>query len=455
MRQINEHWFSRISVASVGKNWAALAVMAMTSSMSLAQEKPATVPAAQITTGNSEAKPTDDKQAADEAKAKAAKIRAAAMQGLLPEDLDLKLPEDIFQLPESGIPELLASARRLSSPMALSRQKVSSFEEMNALRLKANNLVTTATEKVLADPAANEKQALQAAGLLLNAQSMLLRLEAPGSAQSAIAIANRLAADSRPVIAKMASEKIDGLRILTIPQLEPAAVDTLLAETLNRVKVADFSTESIKLASEAGRTLEYGKDPALAASYMSRLADLLESTDKETVTPIAERVRGISRRLGLVGNSMEVVGTTVEGKDFDLASLKGKVVLVDFWATWCGPCIAEIPRVKKLHEAYHDKGFEVVGISLDNSIEPLKEFIEKREIPWVNLYPANTSETKAAGWSNPIAKFYGVNAIPTCILIGADGKVITVKARGQVLEDALAKIYGPLPEVEEKAGDQK
>lgn len=382
-------------------------------------------------------------------------MRKAAALGLLPEDLDLKLPEDVFELPQTGIREMLAISRRLSSPVAFAKLKITTFEEYDQLRQRANLVITTATERVLADPVASMKQSEQAAVMLLNAQLSQLRSEVPDSASTALAIAQRLVNDPRPKIAKIAADKIELLRIHTIPQIDLAAVDTLLEETLNRVKSTNFDLESLKLAAEAGRVLEGMKDSSLAAHFMPRLADLMETSDNEKVQTSAVQVRGIARRLNLPGNAMVLQGTLLDGQPFDLASLSGKVVLVDFWATWCGPCVAEIPRVHKLYDAYHGKGFEVVGVSLDNKIEPLVEFIAKREIPWPNLYPTGEGADKIVGWANPLVKTYGITGIPTCILVGADGKVISIRARGEDLEKALVKLFGPVPEEVEKAHAQK
>jgi thiol-disulfide isomerase/thioredoxin len=81
------------------------------------------------------------------------------------------------------------------------------------------------------------------------------------------------------------------------------------------------------------------------------------------------------------GQEIEIAGPTVQGPPFDLRQLRGKVVLVDFWATWCGPCVAELPHVREVYDRYHDKGFEVVGVSLDTSRDKLAEYIKEKQVP--------------------------------------------------------------------------
>ena len=135
---------------------------------------------------------------------------------------------------------------------------------------------------------------------------------------------------------------------------------------------------------------------------------------------------------------MELVGTTVAGEPFDWSSYRGKYVLVDFWATWCGPCVAEIPHLKRLYAAYHQRGFDIVGISLDRNPNALTAYLKQQEIPWVNLYE------HGGGGSHPVAKQYGISAIPTMFFVDKEGKVVSLRARGTELRNLLEQYLGPL-----------
>ena len=147
-----------------------------------------------------------------------------------------------------------------------------------------------------------------------------------------------------------------------------------------------------------------------------------------------------------VGKPFPIAFTdAIKGTKIDSASLKGKVVIVDFWATWCGPCVAEMPKMKSLYAEYKDKGVEFVGISLDSpkeegGLDKLTAFVAKNGIEWPQYYQGN-------GWESEFSKSWGINSIPAVFAVDADGNLATIEARG--------KLETLIPELLEKAGKVK
>jgi thiol-disulfide isomerase/thioredoxin len=139
------------------------------------------------------------------------------------------------------------------------------------------------------------------------------------------------------------------------------------------------------------------------------------------------------------GKSVDIQFTALDGREVDLAKLKGKVVLVQFWSTSCGPCIGEMPHVLAAYEKLHPRGFEVVAISLDDRESTLRRFIAEKKLPWPQHFDGK-------GWSNKFAVQYGIFSIPTMWLIDQRGVLVDTDARGDLerrVEQLLAAGWSP------------
>ncbi|MCB0661818.1 MAG: TlpA family protein disulfide reductase [Saprospiraceae bacterium] len=134
------------------------------------------------------------------------------------------------------------------------------------------------------------------------------------------------------------------------------------------------------------------------------------------------------------GSAPDFTSDQPDGTPLSLSDFKGKVTLVDFWASWCGPCRRENPNVVKMYKEYHDKGFEILGVSLDRSKDKWLQAIEQDGLVWKHV-----SDLK--GWQNEVAQLYGVRSIPHTVLLDAEGNIIARGLRGPQLEQELAKIF--------------
>lgn len=130
----------------------------------------------------------------------------------------------------------------------------------------------------------------------------------------------------------------------------------------------------------------------------------------------------------------EIAFQNPSGKILKLSDLKGKVVLVDFWASWCGPCRAENPNVVKMYEKFKDKGFTIFSVSLDEDATKWKEAIEKDKLSWTN----HVSDLK--GWKSSVVANYGIEGIPHTVLLNKEGKIIGKNLRGEKLEETLNEL---------------
>jgi thiol-disulfide isomerase/thioredoxin len=164
----------------------------------------------------------------------------------------------------------------------------------------------------------------------------------------------------------------------------------------------------------------------------SMLAPVLSTNAPEAAR---EAGKSLLARLDMVGKPLDLKFTAINGKEIDLADYRGKVVLIDFWATWCGPCIDELPKLKEAYQTLHPRGFEILGISFDDNEETLKTFIERESMTWPQYFDGK-------GWENALGTRFGIGSIPTLWLVDKQGILRDLNAR----QDLVAKVENLLTE---------
>jgi thiol-disulfide isomerase/thioredoxin len=353
---------------------------------------------------------------------------------------------DPYAVPAGDAATLLSFIEGLANP----KENFENQDEAQEYLDRASTAISTAADKVLAGQA-TDKQASEAVQWKIESLRIREMLGEQDASEHRDAFLDQVVKDPRRAVAGMAAV----LRLIT--RLSPGhwsrLGDAQRAEVIDQfvadVKATGPTTAQAELLVELCDVLSDTRDSKLALQAISALSPTLASSTDPDIRKFTLVLEATARRINLPGSKIELEGTLMDGSRLNWESYRGKVVLVDFWASWCGPCRGEVPNVLANYKAYHDKGFEVLGICLDDDRSAAEQYIKESGIIWPSLYGEGPEQR---GWNHPMAEKYAVNGVPRAILVDQDGRVVDsvsengiqagMMARGPLLGQQLRRLLG-------------
>ncbi len=242
-----------------------------------------------------------------------------------------------------------------------------------------------------------------------------------------------LAEDQHPsIVRQVAFFKLER-RALAADELSLEKVPELLQELETFFSQLERATSRhLRLASATVHAINRLEDGDQREDLFVKFGTMFAKSESRDLANYGRKLaRSEQSTSQLVGKTLELAGNTALGPPLDWNSYRGKIVLVDFWATWCGPCLREMPRLKAIYSQHHPQGFDIVGISLDRDLEAVDKFLQEQEIPWTNVLGEETQQ---------LARTCGVRGIPTMILVDRQGKVVAVEHQVDKLQARIGEL---------------
>jgi len=355
---------------------------------------------------------------------------------------------DPFAVPEGSPEELVKYLQNLLRQPPPARDPAAAKE----FATKLGHAAVEAAQRILkAQPKAKDDQAEFAARVQMGVYGMLNRFGEKDAAKNMEELPAALEKAGWPKLARLARGALLQNEVARFRSGDAAEFKKLTERIAKHVSEQPPGMEEVGLLVNTAMTAELIGDQ-LAAGVYRDFGKLLAAAGDKKIASWAAKLDGAVRRLSLVGQPVELEGTKLGGGSLDWPKYRGKVVLVDFWATWCGPCREELPNLRKAYDGYHEKGFDVVAISVDQDREQLESFVKENDLPWTVVVDQLAEAPEKDG---SMATRYGIFGIPQMFLVDKDGKAVARGLHGPALQRQLEKLLGPPKEEKEAKQDTK